>query len=88
MNVIEAEHPVGVVVAFGGQTAIRLTSFLDRAGIRIFGTSAESIDTAEDRAKFDALLERFSIRRPKGEGCLLYTSVMHRCLDSAKGVCS
>ena len=70
MNVIEAEHPVGVVVAFGGQTAIRLTSFLDRAGIRIFGTSAESIDTAEDRAKFDALLERFSIRRPKGEGVL------------------
>ena len=68
MNVIEIEKPVGVVVAFGGQTAIKLTSFLDQNGIRILGTSAEGIDTAEDREKFDALLERFGIRRPKGRG--------------------
>jgi carbamoyl-phosphate synthase large subunit len=44
MGVIAAEKPVGVVVAFGGQTAIKLTSFLDRNGIRILGTSAEGID--------------------------------------------
>ncbi len=68
MSVIAAEHPVGVVVAFGGQTAIKLTQFLDRQGIRILGTSAEGIDLAEDRERFDALLERFSIRRPKGMG--------------------
>ena len=67
MNVIRAENPVGVVVAFGGQTAIRLAKFLDENGVKILGTSADGIDTAEDRERFDALLERFSIRRPKGE---------------------
>ncbi len=66
MNIIEVEKPVGVVVAFGGQTAIKLTQFLDHQGIRILGTSAESIDIAEDRERFDALLEQFGIRRPRG----------------------
>jgi carbamoyl-phosphate synthase large subunit len=51
MNIIRVEQPIGVVVAFGGQTAIKLTQFLDRQGIRILGTSAESIDVAEDRAR-------------------------------------
>ena len=68
MNIIAVEKPVGVVVAFGGQTAIKLTQSLDRAGIPILGTSAEGIDIAEDRERFDALLERFAIRRPKGMG--------------------
>lgn len=68
MNIIRVEKPVGVVVAFGGQTAIKLTKFLDEAGIPILGTSAESIDTAEDRERFDALLERFAIKRPRGMG--------------------
>ncbi|MBE6632388.1 MAG: carbamoyl-phosphate synthase large subunit [Ruminococcaceae bacterium] len=68
MNVIRAEDPVGVVVAFGGQTAIRLTKFLDEAGMTILGTSAEGIDIAEDRERFDGVLERFSIKRPKGMG--------------------
>ncbi len=75
MNIIKAEKPMGVVVAFGGQTAIKLTKFLDENGIRILGTSAESIDIAEDRERFDALLEKFGIFRPKG------TSVM--TLDEA-----
>lgn len=70
MNVIKAERPIGVVVAFGGQTAIKLTKFLNDNSIPIFGTSAESIDTAEDREKFDALLERYGIRRPKGESVM------------------
>ena len=65
-NIIQVEKPVGVVVAFGGQTAIRLTQFLDRKGVRILGTSAESIDLAEDRERFDALLESLQVRRPKG----------------------
>ena len=69
-NIVQLEKPVGVVVAFGGQTAIKLTEFLDKKAVTILGTSAESIDTAEDRAKFDALLERFGIRRPKGKGVL------------------
>ncbi len=66
MNIIRVEDPVGVVVAFGGQTAIRLTGYLNENGVRILGTSAESIDIAEDRERFDALLEKFGIRRPKG----------------------
>lgn len=70
MNVIEVEKPIGVVVAFGGQTAIKLTQFLDKQGIRILGTSAEGIDMAEDRERFDALLEKFNIKRPKGTGVM------------------
>ncbi|MBE6610384.1 MAG: carbamoyl-phosphate synthase large subunit [Ruminococcaceae bacterium] len=66
MNVIKVENPVGVVVAFGGQTAIKLTKFLDKSGIQILGTSADGIDIAEDRQRFDALLESFNIKRPKG----------------------
>ena len=70
MHIIDVEKPVGVVVAFGGQTAIKLTKFLDGRGIPILGTSAESIDMAEDRERFDELLERFHIKRPQGRGVL------------------
>lgn len=70
MNVIKAENPIGVVVAFGGQTAIKLTKFLDQKGIKILGTSAESIDIAEDRERFDELLEKYGIFRPKGESVM------------------
>jgi len=65
-NIIKTEKPFGVVVAFGGQTAIKLTGFLDKMGINILGTSADSIDAAEDRERFDALLEELNIDRPKG----------------------
>ena len=67
-NIVQLEKPVGVVVAFGGQTAIKLTKFLDSRGVQILGTSADGIDLAEDRARFDALLESFGIRRPRGRG--------------------
>lgn len=70
MNVIRAEQPSGVVVAFGGQTAIKLTRFLANSGVAILGTSAESIDIAEDRERFDALLEKLKINRPKGTAVL------------------
>ncbi len=66
MNIIRVEKPVGVVVAFGGQTAIKLTNFLSAQGVKILGTPAESIDAAEDRELFDALLEKHNIARPKG----------------------
>lgn len=79
MHIIKAENPIGVVVAFGGQTAIKLTKFLDKNGIKILGTSAESIDVAEDRERFDALLERFGIFRPKGESVM----TLNEALDAA-----
>ncbi len=65
-NVIATEKPYGVVVAFGGQTAIKLTKHLSERGVRILGTPADSIDAAEDRERFDALLEKLGIARPKG----------------------
>lgn len=65
-NVIDIEKPYGVVITFGGQTAIKLCSFLDKKGVRILGTPADSVDLAEDRERFDALLEQFGIARPKG----------------------
>ncbi len=82
MNVIRVEKPIGVVVAFGGQTAIKLTRFLHDQGIRILGTSAESIDIAEDRERFDALLERFGIRRPRG----MAVRTMEEALSAAEAL--
>ncbi|MBR6185103.1 MAG: carbamoyl-phosphate synthase large subunit, partial [Clostridia bacterium] len=77
MNIIRVEKPIGVVVAFGGQTAIKLTKFLDESGIPILGTSAESIDIAEDRERFDKLLERFGIRRPRGMAVRTMEEAIH-----------
>ncbi|MDO7905376.1 carbamoyl-phosphate synthase large subunit [Paenibacillus sp. JX-17] len=66
MNVIEQEKPVGVIVQFGGQTAINLAAPLSAAGVNILGTSLESIDEAENRKKFEQLLQRLNIAQPKG----------------------
>jgi diaminopimelate epimerase len=68
MRVIEIEKPIGVIVAFGGGTAIKLTKKLAECGINIIGTSADSIDMCEDRERFDELLEGLGIKRPKGYG--------------------
>ncbi|MGN1139528.1 MAG: carbamoyl-phosphate synthase large subunit [Ruminococcus sp.] len=66
MGIIQTEKPYGVVVAFGGQTAIKLTKFLDDSGVNILGTSYDAIDMAEDRERFDELLEKHNIARAKG----------------------
>ncbi len=65
-SIIETEKPYGVVVQFGGQTAIKLTKYLKQMGVNILGTSADSIDAAEDRERFDELLEKCKIPRPEG----------------------
>jgi carbamoylphosphate synthase large subunit len=67
-GVIETEKPYGVVVAFGGQTAIKLTKSLDAMGVHILGTSADSIDAAENRERFDDVMNRLRIKRPEGAG--------------------
>ena len=69
-------------MAFGGQTAIKLTKYLDNLGVNILGTSADSIDMAEDRARFDAILERFCIRRPKGRG----VNTLEEALEAAEAL--
>ena len=68
LNIIEKENPDGVILQFGGQTAIKLANFLKEKNIPTLGTTADQIDMAEDREKFDALLEKLGISRPKGKG--------------------
>lgn len=68
LNIIEKEKPYGVILQFGGQTAIKLAKFLKEKNIKIIGTSSDQIDLAEDRALFDELLENNNIKRPKGIG--------------------
>ena len=68
LNVVETEKPDGVILQFGGQTAIKLANFFDEMHIPILGTLPEQIDAAEDREKFDEILESLDIRRPKGKG--------------------
>ena len=66
-NVVAVEKPDGAVVQFGGQTAIKLTEALMKMGVPILGTSADDVDAAEDRERFDEVLNACGIRRPKGE---------------------
>ncbi len=67
MHVVELEKPLGVVVQFGGQTAINLAAGLEARGVQILGTSLHAIDRAEDRHKFEELLEELSLARPNGK---------------------
>lgn len=65
-NVLELEKPEGVIVQFGGQTAIKLAKSVDDMGYNILGTTVSAINDAEDREEFDKLLERLGIERPRG----------------------
>jgi len=67
-EVILKEKPDGVILQFGGQTAIKLANFLQEMEIPVYGTKPKQIDVAEDREKFDELLEELNILRPKGKG--------------------
>ncbi|WP_415981122.1 carbamoyl-phosphate synthase large subunit [Faecalicoccus pleomorphus] len=67
MHVIELEKPLGVIVQFGGQTAINLADSLVQHGVKILGTSLEDIDRAEDRHEFEAMLRKLDIPQPQGE---------------------
>ena len=66
LNIIDKEKPEGVIVQFGGQTAINLAESLSNAGVKVFGTSVDDIDRAEDRERFDEVLDETQIPRPKG----------------------
>ncbi|MEG1880162.1 MAG: carbamoyl-phosphate synthase large subunit, partial [Oscillospiraceae bacterium] len=67
LSIIELEKPEGVILQFGGQTAIKLANFLDEMNVPILGTCPKQIDAAEDREKFEELLEKLDIKRPKGK---------------------
>ena len=67
LNILDAEMPEGVIVQFGGQTPLKLAVPLEREGIRILGTSPDSIDRAEDRKRFKELLHKLDLRQPESE---------------------
>ncbi|NIA11073.1 MAG: carbamoyl-phosphate synthase large subunit [Nitrospiraceae bacterium] len=75
MNVLNREKPEGVIVQFGGQTPLKLSVPLERAGIRVIGTPSESIDIAEDRERFKDFLSSLNLRQPP--------SVIARSIDEA-----
>ena len=81
-DIIAIEKPVGTVVAFGGQTAIRLTKWLSDQNIPILGTPADSIDAAEDRGRFEALLKELHIKQP--QGTTVHTT--EEALEAANGL--
>ncbi len=66
-NIILLEKPDGVILQFGGQTAIKLANFLADMNVPVLGTQPKYIDEAEDREKFDEMLEKLNIKRPKGK---------------------
>lgn len=67
MNIINIEQPKGVVVQFGGQTAINLADKIEKYGVKILGTSLEDLNRAEDRKEFEALLHKIDVPQPKGK---------------------
>ena len=81
LDIINIEKPIGVVVAFGGQTAIKLTKTLAAHNIPILGSSADTIDMAEDRERFDELLERSGIKRPKGHTIMTTEEALNAARD-------
>ncbi|MDP4127187.1 MAG: carbamoyl-phosphate synthase large subunit [Bacillota bacterium] len=75
--ILDKEQPDGVVVQFGGQTAIGLASGLARRGYRILGTSVDDIDRAEERGTFDRVLQELGAKRPHGGGATNMEQVQH-----------
>jgi carbamoyl-phosphate synthase large subunit len=67
LNIVETEKPIGVIVQFGGQTPLKLAVPLEREGIRILGTSPDSIDRAEDRKRFRELLQTLGLKQPESD---------------------
>ena len=64
LAIVEREQPLGVIVQFGGQTPLKLAVPLERAGVRILGTTPDAIDRAEDRGRFAAILHRLGLAQP------------------------
>jgi carbamoyl-phosphate synthase large subunit len=65
LDIVDREQPLGVIVQLGGQTPLKLTTGLAKAGVRILGTQPDAIDIAEDRRRFDAIARSLEIRQPE-----------------------
>lgn len=82
MNIVEKENPKGVLVQFGGQTAINLAAKLEKRGVKILGTSLKSTDITEDRELFGNLLRELNIPQPKGRG----VKTLVEAIEAAKDI--
>lgn len=81
MNVIEKEKPLGVIVQFGGQTAIKLAGYLEQSGVKILGTSYESVHAAEERQAFYDLMDKAGIPVPPGFGVKTVAEGLERAAE-------
>jgi carbamoyl-phosphate synthase large subunit len=76
MNIIEKEKPDGVIVQFGGQTPLKLAVPLEKAGVKIIGTSPDSIDIAEDRKRFNLLVKKLKLHQPESGTAISYSQAV------------
>jgi carbamoyl-phosphate synthase large subunit len=76
LNIVERENPDGVIVQFGGQTPLKLALALERAGVKIIGTSPDNIDLAEDRERFRELLNRLELKQPQSGAARSYEDAL------------
>ncbi len=76
MSIVEKEKPDGVIVQFGGQTPLKLAVPLEKAGVKIIGTSPDSIDRAEDRKRFNKLVKKLKLRQPHSGTANTYDEVV------------
>jgi len=76
MSIVEKEIPDGVIVQFGGQTPLKLAVPLEKAGVKIIGTSPDSIDLAEDRKRFNRLVKKLRLRQPAGGTATTYAETL------------
>jgi carbamoyl-phosphate synthase large subunit len=75
LNILEVEKPLGIIVQFGGQTPLNLSVPLEKAGVKILGTSSDSIDIAEDRQRFKVLIDQLKLRQPSNATGFDYPTV-------------
>jgi carbamoyl-phosphate synthase large subunit len=75
LNIIEVENPIGTIVQFGGQTPLNLSVSLEKAGVKLLGTSSDSIDIAEDRERFKQLITKLNIKQPDNDTGYDYPTV-------------
>ena len=77
LNIVEIERPEGVIVQFGGQTPLKLAVPLERKGVKILGTSPDSIDRAEDRRRFKELLHKLDLKQAESDTALSVEEAIH-----------
>jgi len=76
MSIVQKENPDGVIVQFGGQTPLKLAVPLEQAGVRIIGTSPDSIDQAEDRKRFNRLVKKLKLLQPASGTAMTYEEAL------------